>query len=52
MRGLGTDHVISGPMTGLKKNSSDCANRQTDMATLGLNRPSGTDSVKVSTGIM
>ena len=31
MRGLGTDHVISGPMKGIKKKTaSDGANRQTD----------------------
>ena len=29
-RGLGTDHVILGPMGGLKKTSPDGANRQTD----------------------
>ena len=29
MRGLGTDHVISGPMRGLKKTASDGTNRQT-----------------------
>ena len=38
MRGLGTDHVTSGSMTGLKKTASNDANRQTnrgtDMATL------------------
>ena len=28
MRGMGTDHVISGPMRGLKKTASDAANRQ------------------------
>ena len=34
MRGLGTDHVISGPMKGLKKTSSDGANGQMDMVAL------------------
>ena len=34
MRGLTTDHVISGPMRGLEKTASDGPNRQTDMATL------------------
>ena len=38
MRGQETDHVISGPIKGLKKNASDGANkltdRQTDIATL------------------
>ena len=45
MRGLGTDHVISGPMRGLKKTASDGGNRQTEtqtnIATLEMNRPSG-----------
>ena len=30
MRGLGNDHVISGPTRGLTKNASDGANRHTD----------------------
>ena len=30
MRGLGNDHVISGPIRGLQKNSSDGAHRHTD----------------------
>ena len=30
MRGLGTDHVISGSMRGLRKTPSDGANRHTD----------------------
>ena len=54
MRGLGTDHVISGPMRGLKKTASDGANRQTnrqtDMATLWLNRPSGPIQWKYMSG--
>ena len=29
----GTDHVISGPMRGLKKTASDGANKQTDTHT-------------------
>ena len=45
----GTDHVISGPMRGLKKTAPDGADRkinkqtdrQTNMATLWLIRPSG-----------
>ena len=37
MRGLGTDHVISGPLRGLKKTGSVGANRQTDRQT---DRPS------------
>ena len=45
MRGLGTDHVISGPMRGLKITESDGAHRhtdtQTDIANLRLNRPGG-----------
>ena len=45
MRGLGTDHVISGPMRGLKKTAFDGTDRQTDrqkdIATLRLDRPSG-----------
>ena len=52
MRGLGTDYVIAGPMRGLeKKNVFDGANRQTnkqtDIATLLLNRLSWADSVKI-----
>ena len=31
----GTDHVISGPMRGLKKTASDGANRQTNTQTDG-----------------
>ena len=48
MRGLGTDHVISGPMRGAKKlhPMAKQTNSQTDMATLRLNWPSGADSVK------
>ena len=47
MRVVGTDHVISGPMRGLKKKLSDGTTRddddntQTDIATLILNWPSG-----------
>ena len=33
MRGLGTDHVISGPMKGLKTTASDGVNKQTDRRT-------------------
>ena len=35
MRGLGTDHGISGPMRGLKKTASNGANKQTDRTTDG-----------------
>ena len=50
MRGLGTDHVISGPIQGLeKKTASDCANRQTsghcDSMTESAQR--GANSVKI-----
>ena len=48
----GTDHVTSGPLRGLKKTAPNGKNRQTDkrldMATLGLNRPSGANSVKTN----
>ena len=51
MRGLGTDHVISGPMRGLKKFTlwRKQTNRQTDMATQWLNWPSVSEanSVKI-----
>ena len=30
MRGLGTDHVISGPIRSLKKTGTNGANKQTD----------------------
>ena len=33
MRGMGTDHVISGPMRGLKTTAPNSANRQTDRQT-------------------
>ena len=43
MRGQETDHVISGhPMTQADRQT----NKQTDIATLSLNWPSGADSVK------
>ena len=47
MRGLGTDHVISGQMRGLKKmhpmaQTNRQTDTQTDIATLRLNRPNGT----------
>ena len=35
MRGLGTDHVISGPMRGLKKTASNGADKQTHRHTDG-----------------
>ena len=35
MRGLETDHVISGPMRGFEKTVSDDANRQTNRQTDG-----------------
>ena len=49
MRGLETDHVISGPMRGLKKialemdirQTNKQTNRQTNMSTLWLTRPRG-----------
>ena len=45
MRGLGTNHVISGQIRDLKKTASDGKtkhNIQSDIATLRLNRASGT----------
>ena len=46
MRGLGTDHVISGPMRGLKKTASDGANKQTNRQTSG-HRDSMTESAQL-----
>ena len=45
----GTDHVIWGPMRGLEKKMHPMAqtDRQTDMVTLWLNRPSAANSVKL-----
>ena len=45
MKGLGTDHVISGPMRGLKKTVSDGANKQTNRQTDG-HRNSMTESAQ------
>ena len=35
MKGLGTDHVISGPMRGLEKTASDGADKHTNRQTHG-----------------
>ena len=49
MRGLGTDHVFSGPMRSLEEKLNPMAHtgRQTDMATLLLNQPSGANLVNI-----
>ena len=51
MRGRWTDHVISGPMGGLKKlHPLGQTDKPTDMVTLQLNLRSGANSVKTSCG--
>ena len=49
MGGLGTDHVFSGPMRNHEEKLNPLAQtgRQTDMATLLLNRPSGANLVNI-----
>ena len=52
MRGLGTGHVISGQMRGLKKNGKgrgQPTDRHTDIATTRLYRP-GADAVEIKMG--
>ena len=50
MRGLELIMWSQGQWEALEKTASDDANRQTDIATLWLKRPSGANSVKIQNG--